>query len=36
MTSPNDTSRGQPVLIGTTSVERSEYLSRMLQERRIP
>ncbi len=27
---------GQPVLIGTTSVERSEYLSRMLQKRRIP
>ena len=28
--------KGQPVLIGTTSVERSEYLSRMLQKRRIP
>ena len=26
----------QPVLIGTTSVERSEYLSKMLQKRRIP
>ncbi|WP_299566387.1 preprotein translocase subunit SecA [uncultured Mycolicibacterium sp.] len=28
--------KGQPVLIGTTSVERSEYLSRLLQKRRIP
>ncbi len=28
--------KGQPVLIGTTSVERSEYLSRMLQKRQIP
>ena len=28
--------KGQPVLIGTTSVERSEYLSRMLAKRRIP
>src|ERR1700742_2059294 len=28
--------RGQPVLIGTTSVERSEYLSRQFQKRRIP
>ena len=28
--------KGQPVLIGTTSVERSEYLSRMLQKRKIP
>ena len=28
--------KGQPVLIGTTSVERSEYLSRMLTKRRIP
>ena len=28
--------KGQPVLIGTTSVERSEYLSRMLQKRNIP
>ena len=28
--------KGQPVLIGTTSVERSEYLSRMLQKRGIP
>src|ERR1700734_1164664 len=27
---------GQPVLIGTTSVERSEYLSRQFQNRRIP
>ena len=27
---------GQPVLIGTTSVERSEYLSRQLTKRRIP
>jgi preprotein translocase subunit SecA len=28
--------QGQPVLIGTTSVERSEYLSRMLAKRGIP
>ncbi len=28
--------RGQPVLVGTTSVERSERLSRMLQQTRIP
>ncbi len=28
--------RGQPVLVGTTSVERSEYLSRLLQRARIP
>jgi len=28
--------QGQPVLIGTTSVERSEYLSRMLSKRNIP
>ncbi|MCW1959142.1 MAG: preprotein translocase subunit SecA, partial [Mycobacterium sp.] len=28
--------KGQPVLIGTTSVERSEYLSRMLSKRGIP
>lgn len=28
--------KGQPVLIGTTSVERSEYLSRQLTKRRIP
>ncbi|WP_297188161.1 preprotein translocase subunit SecA, partial [uncultured Corynebacterium sp.] len=27
--------RGQPVLVGTTSVERSEYLSRLLQSRGI-
>ncbi|MDL9936728.1 preprotein translocase subunit SecA [Gordonia sp. ABSL1-1] len=27
---------GQPVLIGTTSVERSEYLSRQLKKRDIP
>ncbi|MDP4962195.1 MAG: preprotein translocase subunit SecA, partial [Mycobacterium sp.] len=27
---------GQPVLIGTTSVERSEYLSRQLQKREVP
>jgi preprotein translocase subunit SecA len=27
--------QGQPVLIGTTSVERSEYLSRLLTKRRI-
>jgi preprotein translocase subunit SecA len=28
--------KGEPVLIGTTSVERSEYLSRQFQKRRIP
>ena len=28
--------QGQPALIGTTSVERSEYLSRMLTKRNIP
>ncbi|GAB09968.1 protein translocase subunit SecA [Gordonia araii NBRC 100433] len=28
--------KGQPVLIGTTSVERSEYLSRQLQRRNVP
>ena len=28
--------KGQPVLIGTTSVERSEYLSRQFSKRRIP
>ncbi|HMS74082.1 preprotein translocase subunit SecA [Gordonia sp. (in: high G+C Gram-positive bacteria)] len=28
--------KGQPVLIGTTSVERSEYLSRQLEKRGIP
>ena len=28
--------KGQPVLIGTTSVERSEYLSKMLTKRRVP
>ncbi|BBX74562.1 preprotein translocase subunit SecA [Mycobacterium shinjukuense] len=28
--------KGQPVLIGTTSVEKSEYLSRQLTKRRIP
>ncbi|MFL6122655.1 preprotein translocase subunit SecA [Actinophytocola sp.] len=28
--------KGQPVLIGTTSVERSEYLSKLLVKRRIP
>ncbi|KRE25689.1 preprotein translocase subunit SecA [Mycobacterium sp. Soil538] len=27
---------GQPVLIGTTGVDKSEYLSRRLRERRIP
>ena len=27
---------GQPVLIGTTSVERSEYLSRQLERKKIP
>lgn len=28
--------KGQPVLVGTTSVEKSELVSRMLKERRIP
>jgi preprotein translocase subunit SecA len=28
--------KGQPVLIGTTSVERSEYLSRQFAKRKIP
>ncbi|MBS4729056.1 preprotein translocase subunit SecA [Mycobacterium sp. SM1] len=28
--------KGQPVLVGTTSVEKSEYLSRLLAKRRIP
>ena len=28
--------KGQPVLVGTTCVEKSEYLSRQLQKRRIP
>jgi preprotein translocase subunit SecA len=28
--------KGQPVLIGTTSVERSEYLARQFTKRRIP
>ncbi|WP_166903329.1 preprotein translocase subunit SecA [Mycobacterium sp. DL440] len=28
--------KGQPVLIGTTSVERSEYLSRQFTKRKIP
>ena len=28
--------KGQPALIGTTSVERSEYLSRLLTKRQIP
>jgi preprotein translocase subunit SecA len=28
--------KGQPVLIGTTSVEKSEYLSRQFTKRRIP
>ncbi|WP_100525858.1 preprotein translocase subunit SecA [Mycobacteroides abscessus] len=28
--------KGQPVLIGTTSVERSEYLSRQFTKRRVP
>jgi preprotein translocase subunit SecA len=28
--------KGQPVLIGTTSVERSEYLSKMLHKRKVP
>ncbi|GAB2685431.1 preprotein translocase subunit SecA [Thalassiella azotivora] len=28
--------KGQPVLVGTVSVEKSEYLSRKLHERRIP
>ncbi|XP_047334402.1 protein translocase subunit SECA2, chloroplastic [Impatiens glandulifera] len=28
--------QGRPVLVGTTSVENSEYLSRLLRERKIP
>ncbi|HET7569077.1 MAG TPA: preprotein translocase subunit SecA [Gammaproteobacteria bacterium] len=28
--------RGQPVLVGTTSIETSEYLSGLLQKRKIP
>jgi preprotein translocase subunit SecA len=28
--------KGQPVLVGTTSVEKSEYLSRLLVQRQIP
>lgn len=28
--------RGQPVLVGTTSVEKSEYLSHLLNQRKIP
>ncbi len=28
--------RGQPVLVGTTSIENSEYLSRLLKARKIP
>lgn len=28
--------RGQPVLVGTTSVEKSEYLSKLLLQRQVP
>ena len=28
--------KGQPVLVGTTSVEKSEYLSKLLKDRRVP
>src|ERR1035437_3213775 len=28
--------RGQPVLVGTTSIERSEQLSALLKARRVP
>src|SRR5699024_8660019 len=28
--------KGQPVLVGTTSVEKSEYLSKMLKKRGVP
>ena len=28
--------KGQPVLVGTIAVETSEFLSKMLKERRIP
>ena len=28
--------KGQPVLVGTVSIEKSEYLSRLLKERKIP
>ena len=34
-TSPSATSAGQPVLVGTVSVEKSEYLSRQLNQRGI-
>ena len=29
-------SRGQPVLVGTTSIEKSEHLSRLLNKREVP
>ncbi len=29
-------SRGQPVLVGTTSIEKSEHLSRLLNKRKVP
>ena len=35
-TSPSATSNGQPVLVGTISVEKSEKLSRLLEKRGIP
>ena len=35
-TSPSGTSQGQPVLVGTTSVEKSEILSRMLKRHGVP
>ena len=35
-TSSNGTRAGQPVLVGTISVEQSEQLSRMLQQRGVP
>ena len=34
-TSPSSYERGQPVLVGTISVEKSEYLSRLLDQRGI-
>ena len=35
-TSPSATTTGQPVLVGTISVEKSEQLSRLLEKRGIP
>ena len=35
-TSPRSTRKGQPVLVGTTSVEKSEYLSKLLVQLQVP